>query len=1081
MPIPPANATRTTLQLGTWAPNTDTFTTVLDLNDQVNWWVEYQAYTLNQPSMNYSEGTNLRTLGSNIARSSYGTMDFTVILRTQGASAAAVLANCETLFALVNAVPYTVRIAPPGALIYHYLDVTKVTFQPVYDPLQLLAKAQKGLQVTFTCTPGFRRDRQIIQNLWVNPSANTGAGPAVPVYTDTTFPNFNPYAVQAGSLSNDKTYFPDVLGALSGAAGASSTTLNLLRYYRMDQTSGSAAFDAASQQTGTISATGVTLGVAGLLTGDSDQCMTFTGSSSGQITVPTTGMPTGNSPISLGAVVKISATPSATAGIWMIGTPTSSSEMYIGILSTGKATLYVKGVNYTAASALSTGTPHLIVGTWDGTTATLYVDGVSVASGTPGAATIAYGVAVIGSLSGANYFTGQIDEAFLFTGCLSSTQVGTLWTTASTTPVANAASMLIAATGRIQFGNPGWANYNLAQLRFRYAALQTATVYLHYTDANNYLAVTITGAGMTLMNAIGGTVYTLATQTLVLIPGIQYWLQWTQFPTNISGSPFVIATVYSDVAGNLGTTLGAINNVFTAGFYEYPSTVVGVMQLASAGAAMGITSISIQQFGPGGWSFTNQGGTGLASGAWEQNTANCYSGGPVQSYGAARIDCAPAGTVSARWASGFSGSNANMVRYGIPATLAQGHSFGFATWVKGPALGANAVVTLGVLEFDINGNFLTFGTATSHTGPISAWTQLSGSYMPVNGNTAFILPYVGLADTTSGSAGATLWIDNCQAWDVTYTGQTTMPYAEMRFDQTPAQINVSGIVGGMLGKAILMPGLYYPGAWTSTTLYLGRRATAYPTSQLVQLITVGTIQPVLDTASYNGWYVPTTTGTDYVGAALGQLVQAALGSFNVLSRIKILGAATPANVPVYAQSQIDTTLYTYASVYPFTANNIWYAVDLGYAPPVFNQPSVAAVLSNQVASTNLYSDATSHQTLANYLALFPTDAEKHIVKLANPINGNYGPTWVHTYIDAYALSTTLTFDTSVVANAPFAIIGGGNATTEVSATSVGDPIPYVDPQSANGLLQYLLSALDNNGNPLPCSMELWYWPRDLYL
>ena len=41
-----------------------------------------------------------------------------------------------------------------------------------------------------------------------------------------------------------------------------------------------------------------------------------------------------------------------------------------------------------------------------------------------------------------------------------------------------------------------------------------------------------------------------------------------------------------------------------------------------------------------------QGATGQVAGAWEQNTANTYPGGPVVSQGAARLDVGPAGTVA---------------------------------------------------------------------------------------------------------------------------------------------------------------------------------------------------------------------------------------------------------------------------------------------------------------------------------------------------------------------------------------------------------------------------------------------------
>ena len=87
-------------------------------------------------------------------------------------------------------------------------------------------------------------------------------------------------------------------------------------------------------------------------------------------------------------------------------------------------------------STISTGQWYHLVGTWDGSTVTLYVDGTAQ-SKTVSASTIGYNTgspAYIGRYS-TNYFQGLIDEVALFDSALSSTDRAALRDTSGSNPV----------------------------------------------------------------------------------------------------------------------------------------------------------------------------------------------------------------------------------------------------------------------------------------------------------------------------------------------------------------------------------------------------------------------------------------------------------------------------------------------------------------------------------------------------------------------------------------------------------------------------------------------------------------------
>lgn len=113
------------------------------------------------------------------------------------------------------------------------------------------------------------------------------------------------------------------------------------------------------------------------------------------------------------------------------GFGTSAAGTYRLYVNGGQLTFQVFDTTFnpiftlTGGSGLANGVPHHAVGAWDGTTATLYVDGVQVAT-TAASGTMATENTLalnVGSMSGSFNFVGSIDEAAIYGTALSSTRV----------------------------------------------------------------------------------------------------------------------------------------------------------------------------------------------------------------------------------------------------------------------------------------------------------------------------------------------------------------------------------------------------------------------------------------------------------------------------------------------------------------------------------------------------------------------------------------------------------------------------------------------------------------------------------
>lgn len=1120
IPTPPTGAITSTFQVGTYTPLTDTFTSVFDLNDGVTTNIMWNTLRMPQPEKAFVRSFNLRAPGERVTRFQYKNRHIQVSVSLRGASVQAILNTCRSLIAAIENPPYRLRLALPNATQYTYASVVAVTHNIPADPQTLLAKALPNVQIDFECLPGLLGDRVTLQNLVVNPGFEAPSGPGVTAFSDT-FASTNAYALQAGgaptlSLANT---FVDIVNANGGA--------NLLRYYRLGESSGTVAYDISGMANhGTFVAT-PTLGVAGGVSGDSDTAITLNGTTQ-YVDCPTVGMPTGNSPITLLKRFKFASNPAANSYLMDFGAATGGAHNYIALYidSTGKLHATTGVTDSISAAGVSTGTYHTAALTWDGTNLIGYLDGVSMGSVAPGANTIPttglkFRLGATADTSAAGFFAGQLDEGMVFNATLTPTQISNIHTAANTGATGTVANVMsVPAAARVAFGSPAWGALQTWQIRFRWVTNLAARFYPHFTDGSNWTRILVGQATLAFHESVAGTTTLLASSAPTLTHEAWYWLQVTQFPAAPGTAPQVQATLFYDDAGAIGSavTNGAVGPVATV---DAVTALSGRPQIEAVSAPLAIggnfSSVhTVSLFGPGGWSFGGTSGTatGPSSLAWEQNTANTYPNGPVTSYGAARIDVPPAGTADARLGT-WDGTASTVGQYGIPT--AQSHVLGLSVAYKTTAgLSATSMVQLLILEYNSSGvqQGVTAAQTILNGTTATSWSSYSGTYTVQNAATAFVRIQLRVVDTTAGgSANATVWFDNIQCWDQTTTGQTSMPYCELRFPQSPAQLMVSGILGDMPAPAEVSLGAYESSlpAGAALTVVLGRRGQVSAAMQLIGNTYDGTppaTTPVLDASSYGGWYAHNTLSTSpnhYANVlALSPKTSDALGAYHLYIRAWS-AASTLANVyarmVAYQQKtqwgELTNALYAYYGSYLspiFTNSSRWTPVDTGQIIiPIAPQGALADPTATYASLVPQVVDGTSTWELRmNWAALIPVDTETVVLLVNNPGNGApFSNQWLWLYVDGAGVSTvpgqiasTYSLETTPLAN-PGAGAGGvgTQGTGYINVNSLATPYMLLDPTLTIGgtsVNQFAGLITDANGAVLSQHAEFSYTPLYLY-
>lgn len=201
-----------------------------------------------------------------------------------------------------------------------------------------------------------------------------------------------------------------------------------LGYWRLGETSGTTAADSSGNgHAGTIVGT-PTLGVAGLLSGDSDKALGLTANAGNYVSIASASFLDSQPGITYEAWVNITSAPDSTNNDGIIaryGSVPRQAKLYRDGNSLLRFTVRIGGVDKTVVgSTTMSGTCH-VVGTYDGSSVKVYLNGALDGSlsftGTVDSTTIALELGRMGS--NAQVFGGTLDEAAVYGYALSDTRV----------------------------------------------------------------------------------------------------------------------------------------------------------------------------------------------------------------------------------------------------------------------------------------------------------------------------------------------------------------------------------------------------------------------------------------------------------------------------------------------------------------------------------------------------------------------------------------------------------------------------------------------------------------------------------
>lgn len=202
-------------------------------------------------------------------------------------------------------------------------------------------------------------------------------------------------------------------------------------YWRLDELAGTSAADATGgAQTGTY-VNGPALGVTGLLAAESnDRAVTFNGSNN-YMSVPTSGALSPTAAVSVEAWIKPSGLPATGSFVSVVTKPEAYSLQFNG--SRLEFTIMQNGVRQrllAPVGAIVAGQTYQLVGTYDGTTQRLYINGaLSTSQALTGAVSTSANPLTVGSWGASEVFQGTIDEPAVYATTLSASRILAHFTT----------------------------------------------------------------------------------------------------------------------------------------------------------------------------------------------------------------------------------------------------------------------------------------------------------------------------------------------------------------------------------------------------------------------------------------------------------------------------------------------------------------------------------------------------------------------------------------------------------------------------------------------------------------------------
>jgi hypothetical protein len=238
-------------------------------------------------------------------------------------------------------------------------------------------------------------------------------------------------------------------------------------YWRLGElTTGSSAADAVGTVTGTYNG-GSILGVPGAVQGDNDTCVYFNGT--GYVGMGNTYIMGGTSAFSIEAWVQLQAFGSnlvafIAGNYWSNGS--GDQGWGLSIQNNGLIEFFrILNGTYqgpsTAVNTMPLGQWVHLVGTYDGATMTLYMNGQSVgsAASTQSVSTTGNGFRIASNNGGSNMWNGMIDEVAVYNYALTAAKVLAHYQAARFT--SNAPTYLAAISGGTQVAQSGQINQSL--------------------------------------------------------------------------------------------------------------------------------------------------------------------------------------------------------------------------------------------------------------------------------------------------------------------------------------------------------------------------------------------------------------------------------------------------------------------------------------------------------------------------------------------------------------------------------------------------------------------------------------------
>ena len=215
----------------------------------------------------------------------------------------------------------------------------------------------------------------------------------------------------------------------------------LVGWYKLDEGSGTTTVDSSA----TGNSGWIANGTVTWVTGIDNRALTFLASSSPIVSTGTVAAQALSGSWTVSGWVNLTSIPSSSNAYTLFSKGNNSSNdnyaLFVdnGALSAGLGfavdfqdnggTRYY--AKYVSTPAIGTGTWYLLTGTWDGTTLTLYVNGASVATSTPGAVPYVSGTQQPLHLGeeawGGYYMDGTIDDARIYNRALSASEVWQLY------------------------------------------------------------------------------------------------------------------------------------------------------------------------------------------------------------------------------------------------------------------------------------------------------------------------------------------------------------------------------------------------------------------------------------------------------------------------------------------------------------------------------------------------------------------------------------------------------------------------------------------------------------------------------